>query len=39
MIMWVAMITSALTALVVIPMFLPRSAVREPSVAAHEMSA
>ncbi len=30
MIMWVAMITGALTALVVIPAFLPRSSVREP---------
>lgn len=30
MIMWVAMITSALTAIVVIPMFLPRAGVREP---------
>ena len=39
MIMWVAMITSALTALVVIPMFLPRSAVQEPSPAAHDLSA
>jgi hypothetical protein len=38
MIMWVAMITSALTALVVIPVFLPRSAVRKPSAAALDMS-
>jgi predicted RND superfamily exporter protein len=30
MIMWVAMITAALTAMVVIPAFLPRSSVREP---------
>ncbi|MEA2024644.1 MAG: MMPL family transporter [Actinomycetota bacterium] len=30
MVMWVAMITGALTALVVIPAFLPRSSVREP---------
>jgi predicted RND superfamily exporter protein len=31
MIMWVAMITSALTAIMVIPMFLPRTSVREPA--------
>ncbi len=30
MIMWVAMITAALTALIVIPAFLPRSAVDQP---------
>jgi predicted RND superfamily exporter protein len=30
MVMWVAMITGALTALLVIPAFLPRSSVREP---------
>jgi hypothetical protein len=39
MIMWVAMITSALTALVVIPMFLPRNGVRELSAAAQDVSA
>ncbi len=33
MIMWVAMITSALTALVVIPMFLPRAGVRDSNRA------
>jgi len=33
MIMWVAMITSALTAIVVIPMFLPRAGVRDPKIA------
>jgi hypothetical protein len=38
MIMWVAMITSALTALVVIPMFLPRDAVREPSGITSDVS-
>ncbi len=31
MVMWVAMITGALTALTVIPAFLPRSSVREPT--------
>jgi len=36
--MWVAMITSALTALVVIPMFLPRNAVRQQSAAANDAS-
>ena len=30
MVMWVAMITGALTALIVIPAFLPRNAVNEP---------
>jgi hypothetical protein len=35
MIMWVAMITSALTALVVIPMFLPRAGVRDPAPETH----
>jgi predicted RND superfamily exporter protein len=35
MIMWVAMITSALTALVVIPMFLPRAGVRDSTTAEH----
>jgi predicted RND superfamily exporter protein len=39
MIMWVAMITSALTALVVIPMFLPRNAVREPTRATTDVAA
>jgi hypothetical protein len=37
MIMWIAMITSALTALVVIPMFLPRAAVRTPSAATRDI--
>ncbi|MEA3511869.1 MAG: MMPL family transporter [Actinomycetota bacterium] len=31
MIMWVAMITASLTAIVVIPAFLPRNSVREPA--------
>jgi predicted RND superfamily exporter protein len=35
MIMWVAMITSALTALVVIPMFLPRAGVHDSVDANH----
>ncbi|MGB9357830.1 MAG: MMPL family transporter [Acidimicrobiia bacterium] len=40
MIMWVAMITSALTAIVVIPMFLPRASVREPvAVSNHDAAA
>ncbi|MGB5565312.1 MAG: MMPL family transporter, partial [Acidimicrobiia bacterium] len=39
MIMWVAMITSALTALVVIPMFLPRNPVRDPSPVRHDIAA
>jgi predicted RND superfamily exporter protein len=39
MIMWVAMITSALTALVVIPMFLPRNSVRDPSRVRHDIAA
>ena len=33
MIMWIAMITSALTAIMVIPMFLPRASVRDPVAA------
>jgi predicted RND superfamily exporter protein len=37
MIMWIAMITSALTALVVIPMFLPRDAVQTPAAATRDI--
>ena len=36
MIMWVAMITSALTALVVIPMFLPRAGVQDATAVEHD---
>ena len=39
MIMWVAMITGALTAIMVIPMFLPRASVREPAATPQDVIA